>query len=387
MTHAALRGRLFAEPVDRALLKAVRACAESLASDLVERDRAGRFSDAGWHVLGALGLPGLLIPQADGGLGRTALDAVQILEALARGCPDNGLLMALQAHIWGCTAPVLRFATAAQRERWLPGLADGSLRCSLAMTEAATGSAAFSLQSTARSTDEGVWLDGEKVWITNGVGDGPVLVFVREADGPPLSSLGCFWVDGSTPGLRREAGAPRLGLRTAPIGTLSLHDVHVPGSNRLGPVGSGARVFLHAMEWERAGIMSTALGSMERLLARVVRHARRRRIGDGPIGQHDAVAHRVAELRRGLETSRLLLHHTAGLLDQGKPAALQASLSKLHASEAHVEAALSALRILGAQGLLESEGVERELRDALCGLIYSGTSDLQRSMIARLSGV
>ncbi len=383
---AGLRERLAHGPVDRALLADLRDHATTLAPDLAARDAAATFSEAGWAALGALGLPGLLVPHAHGGLGRGALDAVRILEALARGCADNGLLMALQAHVWGCTAPLLRCARPEQQARWLPGLAAGTLRCALAMTEAEAGSDVFGLATTATPVDGGHRLDGEKVWITNAPGTGPALVFARTAAGPAFTSLGCFWVDGDAPGLGRRAGRARLGLRTAPVGALVLDGITVGPDARVGAENGGAQVFLTAMEWERTGIMTTALGSMERLLARCARHARRRRVGGQGIGQHDAVAHRIAELRRQLETSRLLLHHTAGLLDAGRPAALQAALTKLHASEAHVEGALSAVRVFGARGLLVEEGIERELRDAVCGLIYSGTSDLQRTLIARLSG-
>lgn len=379
----------FAIPAaDQARVRAARVQGQALCSpeDVAERDRSRTFSRAAWRALGAEKVPGVIIPTAHGGQGLDALQAVLLLEGLARGCADQGLLLALSAHVWGCTAPLLRFATPTQKAAWLPGLADGSTLCALAMTEADSGSDAFALATRAVQDGDEYVISGEKCWITSGPVADAVLVIARTSDGPPLTSLSAFWVAGTAPGLTRGPDLPRIGLRTCPLGSLTFDAVRVPATARLGAEGAGAQVFLTAMNWERVGIMTTALGSMDRLLARAVRHARTRKLGGEPIRVHQAVSHRIAAQRANLETSRLLLYRAAAMLREGRTGPLEAALSKLHSAEAHVETALATMRILGARGLLESEGVERELRDALCGLFFSGTSDIQRNLVARLTG-
>ena len=366
--------------------RAARTLGRSLATDIDARDRAGEFSLSAWNALGDAGLLALFVPPALGGGGLSLLDTVYIHEGLASGCDDAGLLMGAHAHMFGCLPPLLAGCDEAQKARWLAPLARGEQICALAMTESETGSDAFSMSTTATRDGDEYVISGEKVWVTNGPRADWVLVFARTGQGAAMQALSAFMVAGDAPGLCRHPDVPRLGLRTCDIGPLSFDEVRVPASHRIGAEGGGAQLFLTAMEWERIGIMTAALGSMDRLLSRSLRHVRRPREGRPPLKSHQAVTHRLAELRQDLESSRLMLYHAAWKVSEGRRASVESALAKLTASEAHFMAALTALRSFGAAGLVEGSGIERALRDAACGLIYSGTSDIQRNVVAGMMG-
>ena len=230
-------------------------------------------------------------------------------------------------------------------------------------------------------------LHGEKVWVSNGPVADRILVFARTAEGAPMSSLSCFLVHGDQDGVTRHPDVPRLGMRTCAVGPVSFDGVEVPLDHCVGREGAGAQLFLSAMEHERIGIMTAALGSMDRLLHRCLRHARAPREPRAPLRSHQAVTHRLAALRMELETSRLVLYQAAWRISTGRRAPTEAAISKLQVSEAHLRAALIAIRTFGGAGLVEGTGIERAYRDATCGLMYSGTSDIQRNTIAGMMGI
>ncbi len=371
---------------DRRAHDAARALGASLAGDIDVRDRTGTFDRTAWSTLATHGFLGAFAPKHLGGQGQDFLRAVHLHEGLARGLDDAGLLLAVHAHLFGCL-PILLGGTEAQQQRWVTGLATGAQTFALAMTEAEAGSDAFAMASHAVRDHDHYVICGEKLWITNGPIADRILVFARTGDGPPLSSLSCFLVDGQQPGVTRHPDVPRLGLRTAEVGPVSFDEVRVPLDHCIGSEGAGARLFLSAMEHERIGIMTAALGSMDRLLHRCLRHARTPRGPHPTLQSHQAVTHRIADLRADLDASRLLLYRAAWRLAHGRRAPAEAAISKLQASEAHVRAALTALRTFGGAGLIEGSGIERAFRDATCGLVYSGTSDIQRNLIASMMGL
>jgi len=176
-------------------------------------------------------------------------------------------------------------------------------------------------------------------------------------------------------------------MRTTPFGDLHLDGVEVAESARLGPPGAGASIFTAVIDIERAYIMIGQIGAMERQIDDAVAHARDRRQFGRAIGAFQAVSHRIADMKLRHETARLLLYKTALLAAEGRSGALASALSKLHAAEAGVEVALGAVRVHGARGYVSEHGIERELRDAVGGIAYSGTSDIQRNIIARLLGL
>lgn len=179
----------------------------------------------------------------------------------------------------------------------------------------------------------------------------------------------------------------KMGLRTAPMGELILQNCFVAEANRLGPENIGAQIFNSSMEWERACILGAHVGTMERQLEECVAYVRTRKQFGRPIGKFQAVSHRLAEMKVRLETARLLLYKTAWLIKAGRPAKMEAAMVKLYLSEVFTTSSLDAIRIHGGYGYTTEFEIERDLRDAIGGILYSGTSDIQRNIIANYLGV
>ena len=178
-----------------------------------------------------------------------------------------------------------------------------------------------------------------------------------------------------------------MGLRTAAMGEITLTDCAVPAANLLGQEGAGLAVFSHAMLWERSLILAPALGSQQRQLESCVAYARERKQFGKPIGDFQLVSSRVVDMRMRLETSRFYLYKAAWLLDRTKPAYEFSAMAKLAISEAWIASCQDAMQIHGGRGYLVEAGIERDLRDAFASRLYSGTSELQRQMIAQWQGL
>ncbi|NTX01467.1 acyl-CoA dehydrogenase family protein [Myxococcus sp. CA040A] len=360
---------------------------ERLDFDVVTLDAEGTFNREGWHRLASFGAAGFPIPRRYGGAEHPVPITAQALEGLGYGCADNGLLFALGAHLWACALPILLFGTEAQKERYLPALARGEMLGGHAMTEPEAGSDVAALQTTATRKGEGYVLQGRKVFVTNGPVADILLVFATVDASRGRDGLTAFLVEKGQPGLHVERTVPKMGLRTASMGELRLDDCEVPASNRLGEEGGGLALFSQMMEYERGLILAPALGAMERTLERCIRRARERQQFGRPIGGFQAISSKLVEMKLRLETARGLLYRFAWLKQQGRSAMFEASLVKLHVSESWVQTSLEAVQLHGGLGYLTETQLEREVRDALGSRIFSGTSELQRELVARSMGL
>jgi alkylation response protein AidB-like acyl-CoA dehydrogenase len=230
-------------------------------------------------------------------------------------------------------------------------------------------------------------LNGSKTFVTNGPVADVLIVFATV--NPDLRSAGVtgFLIERGTPGLTLSKPIPKMGLRSSPMGEVVLEDCRVPTAQRLGGEGAGSAIFSSAMEWERTCIFAAHLGAMERLLEDSVRYAKEREQFGVPIAQHPEIANQLVDMRVSIEVGRLLLLKAASAKEAGQNAMLHAAIAKLFISEAHVRQALGAIQVHGGYGYTTEFGVERELRDAVPGTLYSGTSEMQRKLIARLMGL
>jgi len=355
----------------------------SLNDDLEARDRTQTFNRDGWRASAQLGLLGLVAPSRFGGAELDPVSTMSALEALGRGSRDNGFNFALNAHLWGCVNPLAAFGTEEQKLAYLPRLTSGEWIGALAATEREAGSDVFSLQTRALRRDDAYMLAGHKMLITNAPVADVLLVLATLDPGRGAFGLTAFLVERGTPGLRVSERVDKMGLSTAQMGEVVLDGCAVPARNRLGPEGGGLAIFNHIMEWERGFIMAFAAGAMERQLEACLAYARERRQFDRPIGQFQAVAHRLVDMRVRWEASRLLLYRFAWLKREPRAALAEAAITKLAVSEAWVRSCEDAMRIYGGYGYLTETGVERELRDALGSLSYSGTAEMQRQIVAR----
>jgi alkylation response protein AidB-like acyl-CoA dehydrogenase len=178
-----------------------------------------------------------------------------------------------------------------------------------------------------------------------------------------------------------------MGLRTSPMAEVVFDGVEVPATHRLGREGRGVEVFESSMEWERGCILASCLGVMRRQLERCVAHARTRRQFGQPIGKFQAVASRIVDMQLRLETSRLLVYRLGAKKDRGEDATAEAALAKLHVSDSFVKSGLDAVQVFGGYGYTAEYELERELRDAIGGTLYSGTSEIQRNILSRALGL
>jgi alkylation response protein AidB-like acyl-CoA dehydrogenase len=366
----------------------VRFAKAHLAEGAAQRDHDRKFPSDLWRQCGTLRLQGLPVPETLGGRGCDPLTCALALEALGYACPDSGLVFGIGAHLATATLPLWTYGTAAQQARFLKVLCDGSLVSVGALTEPEAGSDAFAMTTTAQPDGPGFVLNGTKRYISNGAAADVVVVYaVTDRAKGFLGGVTAFLVEANNPGFKVNRVLEPMGLRSLPLAELVLSDVRVSADAVLGGVGGGGTVFNKAMDWERVLLMASHLGTMQRLLEQSIRYARTRKQFGQAIGKFQAVAHRLVDQKVSLEAARLLVYRAASRLEHGKTAGLDAAMAKLFASETYVETALAALRTHGASGYMTGSDTERALRDAVGSTIYSGTSDIQRNIIARWLGL
>ena len=354
-----------------------------LNSNMIERDAQQVFSRDGWEKCAAFGVQGMPIPKEYGGRGADPITTITMMEGLGYGGSDQGLLFSINAHMWTNSIPLLTYGTTEQKKKYLPGLCDGSLIGANGASEPNAGSDIFSMQTRVRKDGSDYVLNGQKIFVTNA----PVAdLFTMYATlDPQLGAAGicAFIVEKGTRGLSVGKKKDKMGLRTALMAELLLEDCRVPGTALLGREGRGVEVFSCSMAWERACILATCLGTMRRQLERCVEHARRRKQFGQAIGKFQSVANRIVDMKLRYETARLLIYKVGWLMQSEQSADMDAAMAKLYVSESFVKSCMDAIQVHGGAGFLTELELERELRDSVGSTLYSGTSEIQRNIIAR----
>ncbi|MEL6262530.1 MAG: acyl-CoA dehydrogenase family protein [Cyanobacteria bacterium J06631_12] len=358
------------------------------SNDIIERDYHGKFSWENWKKCADFGIQGMCMPaEYSGSPALDIMTAVLGMEAIGYGCEDGGLTLALNAQMWTVQILLLQFGTDEQKKRYLPRLCKGEWIGVHALSEPSSGSDVYSLKTSATKCDGGYILNGRKKFVTCAPICDLALVFATLDAGLGKWGLTVFLVERALPGFSTGPVKEKMGLRTAPFGEILFEDCFVPEENRLGPEGAGFSFSHSSLEYDRCFNLASELGAMERQLERTIAYAQSREQYGQPIGKFQSVSNRIADMKLRLETARLLLYKVAWLKERGQPAMMEAALLKLHLSECYVASGLDAVRIHGGNGYLTEHGVEREFRDAVGGVIYAGTSDIQRNIIARSLGL
>jgi clorobiocin biosynthesis protein CloN3 len=341
-----------------------------------------------WLAAGAAGVLGACLPAEHGGAGLGMLDTALALEALDRTCEDTGFAFAISAHLLACSVPIAEYGSPQLRDELLDGLASGRLVAANAITEDGAGSDVSAMAMTATPDGDGGYvLNGEKSWASNAP-EADVIVTYAITD-PQAGFLGqtAFAVPAALAGVTRSEPLDKMGLDSCLAGRVHFEDCRVSAHHRLGPEGAGQAVFQHSMAWERACLFAIYLGQMERQIATCTAHVKRRRQFGARLSKQQAVSHRIAEMIGRLEGARMLLYRACWLADAGRQDPTAAALSKVAVSEAAVANGTDAVQLLGAAGYARAGGVERQLRDALGARIFSGTSEIQRELIAKGAGL
>jgi alkylation response protein AidB-like acyl-CoA dehydrogenase len=340
-----------------------------------------------WLTVRESGLLRLPFGARWGGRGRDLLTTMYVLEGLGYGCRDAGLAFSLVTQLVSAGIPVQRYGPAGLKARYLPGICDGSLITAHAITDPAGGSDVLGMTMTATPDGDAWVLDGRKAFVTNGPVAGLYVVYaVTDRSAGPFG-LTAFAVERDTPGLRAGPELSTMGLTSAPMCDLAFDHCRVPAGRVIGGPGRGFLVLSHVMAWEVLCSFIVTAGEMQRRLERCVGYANERTQFGQPIGTFQAVANRIVDMRVGAETARRWLYDAAGKVAAGADASAELAIAKLLASEANVASALHAIQIFGGSGYLTGTGVEQGLRDAVAGTIYSGSSEIQRARIARLTGL
>lgn len=355
--------------------------------DMVDRDRRSAFFRDAWIACADHGIQGSAVPTELGGRGEDLVTTTLRLEGLGLGCRDNGLGFAVASQMLSFQDALVRFGSDEQCQRLMPGICAGSAIGAFAITEPGSGSDTYSLTTEARRVGDGYLLMGHKAHITLAPVADVAIAFASTDPDAGAWGISAFLVHADRPGVTFAPNKDKMGLRTTPFGDILLDGYEAPEADRLGPEGAGVSIFASCMEAERGLIFATQLGAAERVIAEAVARAKAREQFGRPIGEFQAVSHRLADMWVQHDAARMLLYRAAAVVGGDKRATMEAAVAKLAASEAVAAIALAAARVHGAEGYITAHEVEREVRDALGGLVYSGTSDIQRNLIARLMGL
>jgi alkylation response protein AidB-like acyl-CoA dehydrogenase len=344
-----------------------------------------RLLRAAWKACADFGLFTMAVPCDSGGDGFSNIEILEVLEGLGEGCSNDGLLFAIGAHLWAVIQPIVRFGTPAQCERYLPLLMSGEWIGAHAKTESENDSAATSTRFV--EARDGYSIDGLKMFVTNAPAADLFIIFA--SDDPTRGPYGAsaFLIEAVDAGITAGPDEAKLGLDGSMLSSVALRDVIVPRDRMLGPKDGGRDVFACAMAWERLFILAPLLGAMKRQTLRAVEYARERRVNGHPIGKLQMVSSRIADMYVRYITVRALIRENALLRDSQELPSARVAAAKLMLAESGVLQHLDALRVHGGYGYMAEAGIESELRGAIGGLIYSGTAEVQRVMIAHELGL
>jgi clorobiocin biosynthesis protein CloN3 len=346
---------------------------------------SGSYADRGaWRAAAELGLTGLCLPEEHCGGGLGALDTALCLEAATAGGADTGLVFGVAAHLLACGIPISNFTDREVRADLLRGMAVKPLIAANAMTEDGAGSDVSRLSTTAVPDGDAYVLNGVKSFVSNGPLADVFLAYAVTDRTAGYLGLSAFAVPADLAGITVGPPLAKMGLHGCAAARVEFSGCRVPARYRLGREGQGSAIFQGSMGWERACLPAIYLGVLDGQLRRCAAHARQRRQFGRDIADFQAISHKLAIMKQRLESARLLLYRACWLLDDGSedPTA-PAALSKVAVSEAAVASGLDAIQIFGAAGYLTESGIEQQLRDAVPSAIFSGTTQIQREMIAR----
>jgi alkylation response protein AidB-like acyl-CoA dehydrogenase len=350
-----------------------------IAPFIAQWDREHVFPRHLFSKLDAIGLMGMLVPEAYGGVGADYLSYALAIEELAK--VDAGTAVTVSVHSMMCGA-IAKLGTEAQKTAWLPKFAGGDTIAGFALTEPDAGSDAAAIRGKAVRDGDAWVLNGRKQWCTNGSYAGVVMAMFRTG-GPGAKGISAFLVPADTPGLIVDKVTEKLGIHTSNTVDLSFEQVRIPGDSLLANEGEGLSSALGTLTAGRIGIAAQAVGILAACLDASVAFAKDRMAFGRPIGSFEGISFKIARMAADLDAARLLVYRAAALADAGRPFAIEASKAKLFASTAARTHASEALQIHGGYGYTTEFPVERYYRDAKITEIYEGTSEIQQIIIAR----
>lgn len=347
-------------------------------------DREGRFPRAILKGLAELGLMAVGVPEQHGGAGAGTVAYSLAMQEVARACASTAVTMAVTNMVGEVIAA---FGTSAQKEAYNPKLANGEYAAgAFALSEPGAGSDPGAMTTTAVREGDTWIINGQKQWITSGAHAGVMVVWARTGDRetlPGTRGVSCFLVEGGTPGLVVGKAEDKHGIRGSNTVSLTFDGCRVPSSALLGDLHGGFRIAMMALDGGRIGIASQALGIARAALHESVQYARDRHQFDKPLADFQATQWKLADMATELDAGHLLTMRAAWRKEHGKPFSREASMAKVFSTEAANRVCNKAVQIHGGYGFVREFAAERHLRDVRVTMIYEGTSEVQRIVIAR----
>ncbi len=343
-------------------------------------DREGRFPEDVYRKAWELGLMNLNVPTEFGGSGLSVFDQCLIVEELARAC--GGMTTSIIAN---CLAlePILLGGSDEQKKRTLPAFCSSYHLASFCLTEPGGGSDAAALQTRCRRDGDAYVLDGEKCFITNGPHASLYTVFATADPALRHKAISAFFVPRDAEGITPGKDEDKMGHRASSTSTVRFERVRVPVTDRLGAEGDGFALAMQTLDHTRTPIGALATGIAQAALDYAAEYATKRRSFGKPIGEHQAIQIKLANMAQDLHAARLLTWQSAWWIDQGNRGSLESSIAKCYASDAAMRVADDAIQIFGGYGYMKDYPVEKLLRDAKLTQIYEGSNEIQRIVIAR----
>ncbi|MDP4673731.1 MAG: acyl-CoA dehydrogenase family protein [Flavobacteriaceae bacterium] len=358
---------------------------QHLLPGVIERDLNGTWPQEQIEQMGQLGFMGMMVDPQWGGSGLDTMSYVLAMEEISKIDASASVIMSVNNSLvcWGLE----KFGSAAQKEKYLPGLASGQLLGAFCLSEPEAGSDASSQKTKAEDQGDHYLVNGTKNWITNG-GHADVYLVMAQTDARLKSKgINALIIEKGTPGFEVGPKEQKMGIRSSDTHTLQFTDVVVSKSHRIGEEGFGFSFAMKTLAGGRLGIAAQALGLAQGAYERSVAYAKQRKTFGQLIGSHQAIAFKLAKMATDIEAARLLVYKAAQLKDQGAPIDLASAMAKYWASKAAMEVTTEAVQIHGGNGYVVEYHVERMMRDAKITQIYEGTTEIQQMIIARGLGI
>lgn len=352
-----------------------------LLPGVIERDEHQSFPKEQVAQMGALGFMGMMVDPAYGGSGLDTLSYVLVMEELSKIDASSSVIVSVNNSLvcWGLES----FGSDAQKRNYLTRLATGASLGAFCLSEPEAGSDATSQKTTAIDMGDHYILNGTKNWITNGSSADIYLVIAQTDKEKKHRGINALIVEKGAEGFEIGPKENKLGIRGSDTHSLIFNDVKVPKENRIGEDGFGFKFAMKTLAGGRIGIAAQALGIAAGAYELALKYAKERKAFGTEIGNHQAIAFKLADMHTQIEAARFLVYKAASDKDQGRNYDLSGAMAKLYASQVAMDTAVEAVQIHGGNGFVKEYHVERLMRDAKITQIYEGTSEIQKIVISR----
>ena len=363
----------------------IRFATKEIVPRVQEHELKGEFDFQSFRKLGEFGILGLHFPEELGGSNGDVVTAALTGEALGEAGVDGGLTLAYGAHTFLCADTIFVHGTDEQRRKYIPKLASGDWIGCMGLTEPNAGSDVASLTTRAEKHGDHYVLDGNKMFITNGSVADVAVVYAKAGKDSKHSGISAFIVEKGTSGFSAGANLVKMGVRTSQTSELIFEDCKIPEKNLIGKEGKGFSMAMQTVEWDRSTLLAPFIGSMTYVLKKCIRYAKERRQFGRPIGEFQAIKHKLADIKIFIEAAKSLCYRIAWCKDQGRPLNhLEAAVAKLFVGDWSLKPANDAMVLLGGYGYCHEYEVERNFRDNRLIPIGGGTSEIAKRVITKI---